>query len=100
MSTLIKSGKTFEYKSTGENKIGQGTFGIVFGGIFKSGSRGGKAAIKRVQLLHETNGISDIEDDREVQALKILRHPCIVTLYAVEDDIDFRSVDAVLNCLL
>jgi hypothetical protein len=32
----------------------------------------------------------DIEKDREVVALKKLRHPFIVTLYAVEDDDDFR----------
>ncbi len=32
----------------------------------------------------------DIKNDREVVALKELRHPCIVRLFAVEDEEDFR----------
>ncbi len=90
---LVISGKTFEYQPTGENKIGEGAFGTVFVGIFKSkDSKGGKVAVKRVDLPFGINGVSDIEEDREVQALKTLRHPYIVILFAVEDDDNFRSV--------
>jgi serine/threonine protein kinase len=88
----IKSGKTFHCQVTSGDVIGRGAFGGVFKGHFKSNIETSwqQAAIKRVELKFQKDKWMDIENDREVVALKELRHPCIVTLYAVEDDNDFR----------
>jgi hypothetical protein len=93
----IKSGKTFCYLSIFDNIVGRGAYGRVFAGHFKpnlntSWGKGSgeerKAAIKRVEINFEK--WVNIENDREVVALKELRHPCIVRLFAVEDDNNFR----------
>jgi serine/threonine protein kinase len=95
----FKFGKTFLYQATDGNFIGCGAYGRVFKGHFKSNTEtsweGGlserqQAAIKRVMINFQKEKWMDIENDREVVALKKLRHPFIVTLYAVEDDNDFR----------
>lgn len=96
---LVHTKKTFKYEATIKNKIGRGTYGVVFRGQFKSSIEkswriGNKreAAIKRVEFYASKNTDSDIENDREVVALRTLRHPFIVKLLAVEDDENFRSV--------
>lgn len=95
----IKFGKTFRYQATFSDLVGQGTYGRVFKGHFKSNtetswregfSEEKQAAIKRVEIIFQKDKWKDIENDREVVALKELRNPFIVTLYAVEDDNDFR----------
>ena len=95
----IKSGKTFRYQATFEDLVGRGAYGRVFKGHFKSNtetsweedlSKKKQAAIKRVEINFIKDKWMDIETDREVVALKELRHPFIVTLYAVEDDNNFR----------
>lgn len=97
--TTVHEGKTFKYVGVADNKIGQGAFGVVFVGKFKSDLKRSwethdqetKAAIKRVEFLRKDTN-SEIENDREVNALKKCNHPYIVRLFAVEDDKDFRSV--------
>ena len=95
----IKFGKTFLYQATISDLVGHGAYGRVFKGHFKSNtetswkeglSEEKQAAIKRVLINFQKEKWMDIENDREVVALKELRHPCIVTLYAVEDDNNFR----------
>ena len=95
----IKFGKTFRYQANSGDVIGRGTYGNVFNGYFKSNtetswekdlSERQQAAIKRVEINFQNDKWKDIENDREVVALKELRHPFIVTLYAVEDDDNFR----------
>ena len=94
----IKFGKTFRYQANSGDVIGRGAYGRVFKGHFKSNietswregfSEEKQAAIKRVEIKFNDKW-KDIENDREVVALKELRHPFIVTLYAVEDDNNFR----------
>ena len=94
----IKFGKTFFYQAN-SGVIGRGAYGNVFKGNFKSNLKTSRrdglrkqkqAAIKRVEINFQKDKWKDIENDREVVALKELRHPFIVTLYAVEDDNDFR----------
>jgi serine/threonine protein kinase len=91
----VKSGKSFRYQAIYENVVGRGSYGNVFAGHFKSNLNSSwgetdeekQAAIKRVEIdFKEKN----IKKDREVVALKELRHPCIVRLFAVEDDGNFR----------
>jgi hypothetical protein len=93
----VKSGKTFCYLSIFDNLVGRGAYGRVFAGHFKPNLstswekefyKGKKAAIKRVEINFQK--WVNIGNDREVVALKELRHPCIVRLFAVEDDGDFR----------
>jgi serine/threonine protein kinase len=93
----VKSGKTFCYQSKRDNLVGHGTYGKVFKGHFKPNLNTSweeefdeekKAAIKRVEINFEK--WVNIGNDREVVALKELRHPCIVRLFAVEDDDNFR----------
>ena len=95
----IKFGKTFRYQATVGDLVGRGAYGRVFKGHFKSNietsweeglSERQQAAIKRVEINFKKDKWKDIENDREVVALKELRHPFIVTLYAVEDDDNFR----------
>ena len=95
----IKFGKTFRYQATISDLVGHGAYGNVFKGHFKSNTETSweenlrkqkQAAIKRVLINFQKEKWMDIENDREVVALKELRHPCIVTLYAVEDDNNFR----------
>jgi serine/threonine protein kinase len=95
----INSGKTFRYQATVGDLVGRGAYGRVYKGHFKSKTKTSgeeslikekQAAIKRVVINFPKDKWKDIENDREVVALKELRHPCIVTLYAVEDDEDFR----------
>ena len=95
----FKFGKTFRYQATFEDLVGRGAYGNVFKGHFKSNTetfweddlrKQKQAAIKRVLIDYQKEKWMDIENDREVVALKELRHPCIVTLYAVEDDDNFR----------
>nr|CAH0103924.1 unnamed protein product [Daphnia galeata] len=61
----FKSGKTFRYQPNISDLVGHGAYG-------------------RDKWMN-------IKNDQEVVALKELRHPFIVTLYAVEDDDDFRN---------
>jgi serine/threonine protein kinase len=92
----VKSGKSFRYQAIYENVVGHGAYGKVFAGHFKPNLNSSweeefneekQAAIKRVEIdFKEEN----IKNDREVVALKELRHHCIVRLFAVEDDGNFR----------
>ncbi len=93
----VKFGKTFCYLSIFDNLVGRGAYGRVFAGHFKlnlstSWGKGSgevkQAAIKRVEINFQK--WVNIENDREVVALKELRHPCIVRLFSVEDDDNFR----------
>jgi serine/threonine protein kinase len=95
----IKSGKTFRYQATVGDLVGRGAYGNVFKGYFKSNTKTSwegvlrktkPAEIKRVLINFKKDKCVEIESDREVVALKKLRHPFIVTLYAVEDDNNFR----------
>jgi serine/threonine protein kinase len=95
----VKSGKTFRYQAIYENVVGRGTHGRVFKGHFKpniktsweeESDKEKNAAIKRVEINYKEENWMEIENDREVVALKELRHPCIVRLFAVEDDDNFR----------
>jgi serine/threonine protein kinase len=95
----VKSGKTFRYESIFDNLVGRGAYGRVFAGHFKpnlntSWGKGSgeekQAAIKQVIIKFNQENWMDIENDRELVALKELRHPCIVRLFAVEDDDNFR----------
>jgi serine/threonine protein kinase len=95
----VKSGKTFRYQAIYENVVGRGTHGRVFKGHFKPNMNSSwgeqsdeekQAAIKRVEINYKEENRMEIENDREVVALKELRHPCIVRLFAVEDDDNFR----------
>jgi serine/threonine protein kinase len=95
----IKFGKTFRYQAIQSDLVGRGAYGNVFKGHFKSNLKTSweddlrkqkQAAIKRVLINYQNEKWKDIENDREVVALKELRHPFIVTLYAVEDDNNFR----------
>lgn len=89
-------GKTFKFEETEDQIIRKGTFGLVFKGYFKTDlktpwkhyGKQEEVAIKRVQLVNVTS--TTIENDRDVNALKILRHSCIVKLLAIEDDTNFR----------
>ncbi len=95
----VKSGKTFRYQSIAENVVGRGAHGNVFAGHFKPNLNSSwnkvsgevkQAAIKRVEINFSEENWMDIKNDGEVVALKELRHPCIVRLFAVEDDGNFR----------
>ncbi len=59
-------------------RIGKGAFGSVFSGTF----RGGKVAVKRVELL-DANG-------NEEDSLKQLDHPHIAKLFHVESNEEFK----------
>jgi serine/threonine protein kinase len=95
----VKLGQTFLYQPIAENVVGRGAHGKVFAGHFKpnlntSWGKGSgevkQAAIKRVEINFNLEKWANIAIDREVVALKELRHPCIVRLFAVEDDDNFR----------
>jgi serine/threonine protein kinase len=95
----VKFGKTFRYQASCDSLLGRGGCGMVFVGDFKRNlykswkdcsNEGEKAAIKRVEINFKRDNWMDIGNDREVFALKELRHPCIVSLLAVEDDDNFR----------
>lgn len=99
MADVLKSGETFRYRAVVDSLVGRGAYGRVFTGLFKSDLNTSwelsfcepkKAAIKRVEINFKKENWMDIKNDRELVALKELRHPCIVTLYAVEDDNNFR----------
>ncbi|EFX73522.1 hypothetical protein DAPPUDRAFT_325040 [Daphnia pulex] len=96
----VKSGKSFRYQAIYENVVGRGAHGKVFAGHFKPNLNSSwnkvsgevkQAAIKRVEINFSEENWMDIKNDREVVALKELRHPCIVRLFAVEDDGNFRN---------
>ncbi len=96
----VKSGQTFRYQAISDNLVGRGGYGKVFAGHFLKQNyanlredfynEGDKAAIKRVEIDFSLENWVNIENDREVVALKELRHPCIVRLFAAEDDDHFR----------
>jgi serine/threonine protein kinase len=95
----VKSGKSFRYQAESGNLVGSGTYGWVFAGHFKPNLNSSwgeqsdeekQAAIKRVEINFKGVNWMDIKNDREFVALKELRHPCIVRLFAVEDDDNFR----------
>jgi hypothetical protein len=95
----VKSGKTFRYQAIIDDLVGHGAYGWVFAGHFKPNLNSSwnkvsgevkQAAIKRVEMNFNLEKWVNIENDREFVALKELRHPCIVRLFAVEDDDDFR----------
>ncbi len=95
----VKSGETFRYRLIIENLLGRGAYGLVFKGHFKPNIKASwneesdeekNAAIKRVEINFKAENWMDIKNDRAFVALKELRHPCIVRLFAVEDDDYFR----------
>jgi serine/threonine protein kinase len=59
--------------------LGEGGYGSVFQGTFK----GREVAVKRVELVNDTN-------NNEEEALKRLDHPNIVKLFHVECTEDFK----------
>lgn len=68
-------------------KVGEGTYGVVFKGKHKK--TGELVAIKKIRMDSEDEGIPSTAM-REVSILKELKHPNIVALLRVIDDNDSR----------
>ena len=63
-----------------ENKLGEGSYGAVFKGVFNKKP----AAVKRIQLIHAAS------NNQEEEALKRLDHPNVIKLFKIRSDANFR----------
>jgi serine/threonine-protein kinase/endoribonuclease IRE1 len=63
-----------------ENKLGEGSFGIVFRGFFNKKP----AAVKRIAIMHIAS------NKQEEEALKKLDHPNVIKLFQIKSDANFR----------
>jgi serine/threonine protein kinase len=65
--------------------IGQGAYGIVFAGTFKSKN----VAVKRIQLVHSRPGRENDDLERSTKFHQLLNHPNIEQFKHFETDDDF-----------
>ena len=70
-----------------ENKLGEGSFGAVFKGVFNKKP----AAVKRIQLFQVK------WKEEEEQALRNLKHPNVIKMFHAENDADFRYCNGSFN---